>query len=118
MHILFAPRTRGDAMSLTAISTAAALLLATATVPPAHPVPDATYRAGASAGFEDLDRNKDGVITPEELPASHELSRLFADFDRDGDNALSRTEFDLYMRGDTGTSVAEGDDDEDEEEDR
>jgi hypothetical protein len=105
-------------MSLSAISTAAALLLATATVPPAHPVPDTTYRAGASAGFDELDRNKDGVVTPEELPASHELSRLFADFDRDGDNSLSRAEFDLYMRGDTGTSVAEGtgDDEEDEEE--
>jgi Ca2+-binding EF-hand superfamily protein len=104
-------------MFLSVISSAAALVLASAMVPPAHPSPDATYRTETSAGFDELDRNKDGILTPDELPASHELSRRFAEYDRDGDNALSRSEFDLYMRGgDTGVAAGSEEEEDDEEE--
>jgi Ca2+-binding EF-hand superfamily protein len=94
------------------ISLSAALIFATATAPAAFPTPEATHGADTSAGFDELDRNNDGVLTPDELPPQHELSRLFAQYDRDADNALSRSEFELYMRGnDAGLAESEDDDD-------
>jgi hypothetical protein len=102
-------------MSISALAMAATILLAAATVPPAHPAPHMSYRTDTSAGFDELDRNKDGMLTPDELPPSHELSHLFAEYDHDGDNALSRSEFDLYMRGESQPGLAAGADEADED---
>jgi hypothetical protein len=46
--------------------------------------------------FEELDVNRDGAIAKVEIPADHELATLFASFDYNRDERLSRTEFDAY----------------------
>ena len=50
--------------------------------------------------FEQLDTNRDGQVAKSEVPADHELTTLFASFDNDGDEMLSRTEFDEYATED------------------
>lgn len=47
--------------------------------------------------FEKLDKNGDGYVNREDIPADHELARLFASYDLDQDNRLSRSEFNVYM---------------------
>lgn len=45
-----------------------------------------------SAKFAALDRDSDGYLILEDLPAEHMLSKLFAEVDFDGDNRLSLAE--------------------------
>lgn len=44
------------------------------------------------AKFAALDRNRDGYLTPEELPVEHTLGKQFAEVDFDGDKRLSLAE--------------------------
>lgn len=53
--------------------------------------------------FEQLDTNSDGFIDRSDVPADHELARLFDNYDMDGDDRLSMVEF----RGYTGESETE-----------
>lgn len=66
---------------------------------PQRPV-DPTVGTRAVPTFEQLDSNRDGQIAKAEVPADHELTTLFASFDDDGDEVLSRTEFDEYASED------------------
>ncbi|MGY6519073.1 MAG: EF-hand domain-containing protein [Lysobacteraceae bacterium] len=61
-----------------------------------------------SVTFEELDRNGDGFIYREDVPADHELAALFAQYDLDGDGRLNRDEFAMYAgEDDTDSEPAE-----------
>ena len=47
--------------------------------------------------FEDWDKNKDGFIAKDEVPAGDELLAKFALFDTDSDGKLSRDEFAKFL---------------------
>lgn len=53
--------------------------------------------------FEQLDSNADGFVERSDIPADHELARLFNNYDMDGDDRLSMVEFRSY----TGESETE-----------
>jgi hypothetical protein len=65
-----------------------------------QPPVDPTMTTEAQPTFEQLDSNRDGQVAKAEIPADHELTTLFASFDDDGDQMLSRTEFDEYATED------------------
>jgi hypothetical protein len=127
MHRIHAERpiaasTEGNAMkTLTPTVLALALLVPFAVaragvMPPPTPLPDAT--AASSPSFDELDRNNDGVLTQDEVPAGHELSSVFARYDRDGDLSINRSEFDLYMSGDDDALAADDEDEDEDDEER
>jgi hypothetical protein len=47
--------------------------------------------------FEDWDKNKDGYVAKDEVPAAEELVAKFALFDTDSDGKLSRDEFAKFL---------------------
>ena len=63
-------------------------------------VSQAEFIASAAARFEQRDTNRDGVILPDEAQASRDARRserrdqMFAALDTDGNDQISRTEFD------------------------
>jgi hypothetical protein len=63
-----------------------------------EPMPpiDPTVETEAKPSFESLDTDKDGQIAKSEIPVEHELNTLFASFDANADQYLSRIEFDDY----------------------
>ena len=65
-----------------------------------QPPMDPQMTTEAQPTFEQLDTNRDGQVAKSEIPADHELTTLFASFDNDGDEMLSRTEFDEYATED------------------
>lgn len=65
-----------------------------------QPVLDPTQTTSTQPTFDELDVNKDGVISQSEVPADHELNTLFASYDSDQSESLSRSEFDVYASGD------------------
>lgn len=65
-----------------------------------QPPVDPTMTTEAQPTFEQLDSNRDGQVAKAEVPADHELTTLFASFDDDGDEMLSRTEYDEYANED------------------
>ena len=65
-----------------------------------QPPVDPTMTTEAQPTFEQLDSNRDGQVAKSEIPADHELTTLFASFDDDGDEMLSRAEFDEYATED------------------
>jgi len=65
-----------------------------------QPPVDPTMTTETQPTFEQLDSNRDGQVAKPEIPADHELTTLFASFDDDGDDLLSRTEFDEYASQD------------------
>jgi len=66
---------------------------------PQSPI-DPTVILDSKPTFEQLDSDKDGMIAKTEVPIDHELNTLFANFDRDADQSLSRIEFDEYAEED------------------
>jgi hypothetical protein len=76
-------------------------------VPP-QPVPaPAPAPVAEPPTFAQFDVNRDGLIAREEVPASHELSTLFASYDHDQDARLNRQEFAAYSAGDEEEEDAE-----------
>ena len=65
-----------------------------------QPPMDPQMTTEAQPTFEQLDTNRDGQVAKSEIPADHELTTLFASFDNDGDEMLSRTEFDEFATED------------------
>jgi hypothetical protein len=76
---------------------------------PEMPGTRAEVQAQVAAQFAGLDRNKDGFLTPDELPGlpmppharggpedKGRLDRLFAMMDKDGNGEISKTEFDAF----------------------
>lgn len=93
--------------NLTVSLLAAALFLggtacAFAGNPAGEPQPplDPTVATDTRPTFEQLDSDKDGAIAKAEVPVEHELNTLFANFDHDADQRLSRIEFDEYAEED------------------
>lgn len=64
-----------------------------------HPPVDPTAATAITPTFEQLDVNRDDAITKDEVPATHELSSLFASVDGNSDQKLSRAEFSAYAGG-------------------
>ncbi len=85
-----------QALLASALAAGSALAFANEPVPPIDPTP-ITQDVPT---FEQLDADRDGMIAKAEVPADHELTTLFASFDNDGDENLSRTEFDEYATED------------------
>ena len=81
--------------TLLAASLAFGSALAFANDPEPTPL-DPTPVADAKPSFETLDTNKDGQVAKAEIPVDHELNTLFASFDADANQSLSRGEFDEY----------------------
>lgn len=64
--------------------------------PPAtEPMPAATP-TDSGMSFADMDKNKDGGITKDELADTEMLSQHFATADKDGDGKLSQSEVDAH----------------------
>lgn len=84
-------------------SLAFASTMACANDPQATPVDPALQPATTEVkpSFDSLDTNRDGMVTPAEIPAEHELNTLFANFDADANGSLSRIEFDEYANEDS-----------------
>jgi hypothetical protein len=61
---------------------------------PSTPAPAAATDSGMS--FDDMDKNKDGGITKDELADTEMLSQHFATADKDGDGKLSKSEVDAH----------------------
>ena len=55
------------------------------------------HGAARPAKFEDWDKNKDGYIAKDEVPAGDELVAKFALFDGDSDGKLSHDEFAKFL---------------------
>lgn len=65
-----------------------------------QPPIDPTVILDSKPTFEQLDTDKDGMVEKSEVPIDHELNTLFANFDHDADQSLSRIEFDEYAEED------------------
>lgn len=61
---------------------------------PSSPAPATATDSGMS--FDDMDKNKDGGITKDELADTEMLSQHFATADKDGDGKLSKSEVDAH----------------------
>lgn len=73
--------------------TDAATATGTGTAPTTAP---ATTTADATTSFDDMDINKDGSLSQDELSDSHPLRQAFTVADSDGNGMLSRSEVDSY----------------------
>lgn len=69
------------------------------TPPPAtEPMPTTAPAEPTDSGmsFDDMDKNKDGGVTKDELADTEMLSQHFATADKDGDGKLSKSEVDAH----------------------
>lgn len=78
------------------VSAAHAGQLAGEPQPPIDPTPTSDSRPT----FEQLDTNRDGSVAKSEVPIDHALTTLFANYDHDNDEFLTRIEFDEYAMED------------------
>ena len=71
---------------------------ATATIPAPAPAPASTISSAAptSQPFDQMDKNHDGSITPDELDDSNPLKQHFPEADTNGDGKLSADEVTKY----------------------
>lgn len=101
-------------LALAAAIACAPVAVGAAMPPSPTPVPE--VETNTTPSFDELDRNNDGLLTQQEVPADHELANLFARYDHDGDLGINSSEYALYMEGDESVA-SEDDDDADEDED-
>jgi hypothetical protein len=52
--------------------------------------------AGDDVTFAQLDGNRDGMVTRDEIPADHAMAQKFAELDSDGNGSISQSEFDAW----------------------
>lgn len=64
--------------------------------PPATEPMPAAAPTDSGMSFDDMDKNKDGGITKDELADTEMLSQHFATADKDGDGKLSKSEVDAH----------------------
>ena len=79
-----------------AFIAAAALALASCATTEERP----TSNQARSIHFAELDKNGDGVLTPDELPANLILALDFPRYDLNGDGVVNRHEFNEYVMSD------------------
>ncbi|HEY0660371.1 MAG TPA: EF-hand domain-containing protein [Lysobacter sp.] len=63
---------------------------------PAPETPPPATATDSGMSFDDMDKNKDGGITKDELADTEMLSQHFAAADKDGDGKLSKPEVDAH----------------------
>ncbi|HWU52359.1 MAG TPA: hypothetical protein VN153_06030 [Tahibacter sp.] len=66
---------------------------------PLDPLTEERQSDTATKSFEQLDTNKDGKLSKDELGAGKEASIDFSRLDRDGDGMISRDEWNAYWSG-------------------
>lgn len=71
-------------------------------------VSKAEYNSFADFAFEKMDRNKDSVLSPDEVD-DHLIGDAFDMLDNDADGSVSEDEFLLQMNEDFATSDQDGD---------
>jgi hypothetical protein len=59
----------------------------------AGPRRDGCLPNAAASGFAEIDLNRDGIVSRDEISVQPTLSERFAEFDLNGDGVLSQTEF-------------------------
>jgi hypothetical protein len=74
-------------LKTTLIASAAAIAFAGAAV------------AGDDVTFAQLDGNRDGMVSRDEIPADHTMAGKFAELDSDGNGSISQAEFDAWKAG-------------------
>jgi hypothetical protein len=75
------------------LAIAAAFSLASCVTSPDVP----SSAQGRAIHFSELDKNKDGVLTPDELPERLELTLDFPRYDLNGDGVVNMHEFNEYL---------------------
>jgi Ca2+-binding EF-hand superfamily protein len=85
----------GNASLPSALAAAAVLVLAACAHDP-RPEEPSSY-VGKRIQMQELDRNRDGFLTRDELDANHRLALEFATYDTDGDGRISDAEFLDYV---------------------
>jgi len=69
---------------------------ATATIPAPAPTSTVASAAATTVPFDEMDKNHDGSITPDELDDSNPLKQNFSAADSNGDGKLSADEVGKY----------------------
>jgi Ca2+-binding EF-hand superfamily protein len=85
-----------DNTSLPSALAAAAVLALAACAHDPRPEEPSSY-VGKRIQMQELDRNRDGFLTRDELDANHRLALEFATYDTDGDGRISDAEFLDYV---------------------
>ncbi|MBC7990482.1 MAG: hypothetical protein H7Y19_12990 [Luteimonas sp.] len=85
----------GNASLPSALAAAAVLAMASCAHDP-RPEEPSSY-VGKRIQMQELDRNRDGFLTRDELDANHRLALEFATYDTDGDGRISDAEFLDYV---------------------
>ena len=86
----------GNASLLSALAAAAAALVLAACAHDPRPEEPSSY-VGKRIQMQELDRNRDGFLTRDELDPNHRLALEFATYDTDGDGRISDAEFLDYV---------------------
>lgn len=92
----FTPSLFASVVCWSMVSAAHASELAGEPQAPIDPTPTSDTRPT----FEQLDINRDGTVAKSEVPIEHELTTLFANYDHDNDQLLTRIEFDEFAMED------------------
>lgn len=91
------PATSADTAAPAAVEPAPAEPVPVEPAPaPMASAPAAPAMADSGMSFTDMDKNKDGGITPDELASTEMLSQHFTQADADGDGKLTQAEVDKH----------------------
>lgn len=82
--------------SLPSALVASAVLAVAACAHDPRPEEPSSY-VGKRIQMQELDRNRDGFLTRDELDSNHRLALEFATYDTDGDGRISDAEFLDYV---------------------